>query len=360
MAGKVIEFRHVIKSFDETQVLKQIDFEIEAGKFYTLLGPSGCGKTTILRLIAGFLHPTSGEILFNGQTINEVPANQRQVNTVFQDYALFPHLNVEQNVAFGLEIKKVDKKIIKNKISDALKLVQLSGYGQRNIDELSGGQKQRVAIARAIVNEPKVLLLDEPLSALDHKLRKEMQGELRALQQRLGITFIFVTHDQEEALAMSDQIFVMNAGKILQSGTPVDIYDEPINHFVADFIGESNIIPGKMKDDYIVTFDGHDFECVDAGMKTNEAVEIVIRPEDLDIAPANTGKMNVTVDTQLFRGVDYQITAHDVNDNEWKINSIHKTTVGQMVGLNFDPEDIHVMRFGEDEATFDARLEQYE
>lgn len=360
MAGKVIEFRHVIKSFDETQVLKQIDFEIEAGKFYTLLGPSGCGKTTILRLIAGFLQPTSGEILFNGQTINEVPANQRQVNTVFQDYALFPHLNVEQNVAFGLEIKKVDKKIIKNKIADALKLVQLSGYGQRNIDELSGGQKQRVAIARAIVNEPKVLLLDEPLSALDHKLRKEMQGELRALQQRLGITFIFVTHDQEEALAMSDQIFVMNAGKILQSGTPVDIYDEPINHFVADFIGESNIIPGKMKDDYIVTFDGHDFECVDAGMKPNEAVEIVIRPEDLDIAPANTGKMNVTVDTQLFRGVDYQITAHDVNDNEWKINSIHKTTVGQMVGLNFDPEDIHVMRFGEDEATFDARLEQYE
>lgn len=360
LAGNVIEFRHISKSYDETQVLKQIDFEIEAGKFYTLLGPSGCGKTTILRMIAGFLQPTAGDILFEGQRVNDLPANRRQVNTVFQDYALFPHLNVAQNVAFGLEIKKVVKGQIAQKVEEALRLVQLSGYGNREISELSGGQKQRVAIARAIANEPKVLLLDEPLSALDHKLRKEMQSELRSLQRRLGITFIFVTHDQEEALAMSDQIFVMNAGKILQSGTPVDIYDEPINHFVADFIGESNIIPGKMKADYVVSFDGHEFDCVDAGMKQNEPVEVVIRPEDLDITAANTGQVNVTVDTQLFRGVDYQITAHDVNDNEWKINSIHKTTVGQLVGLAFDPEDIHVMRYGEDEATFDARLERYE
>lgn len=356
----MIEFRNVSKSFDETRVLKQIDFEIETGKFYTLLGPSGCGKTTILRLIAGFSQPTAGDILFNGEKINDKAANQRQVNTIFQDYALFPHLNVEQNIAFGLEIRKVGKKEIAVKIEEALRLVQLSGYGKREISELSGGQKQRVAIARAIVNEPKVLLLDEPLSALDHKLRKEMQGQLRDLQRRLGITFIFVTHDQEEALAMSDQIFVMNAGRILQSGTPVDIYDEPINHFVADFIGESNIIPGKMKADYLVNFDGHDFKCVDAGMKSNEAVEVVIRPEDLDITTIDHGRVNVVVDTQLFRGVDYQITAHDEDHNEWKINSIHKTTVGQKVGLAFDPEDIHIMRFGEDEATFDARLERYE
>lgn len=360
MANSVIEFRQVNKSFDETKVLDEIDFEIEAGKFYTLLGPSGCGKTTILSLIAGFADATSGDILFEGQKINELPANERQVNTVFQDYALFPHLNVFENVAFGLEIRKISKTEIKTAVNEALKLVHLSDYGNREISELSGGQQQRVAIARAIVNEPKVLLLDEPLSALDHKLRKEMQGELRDLQRRLGITFIFVTHDQEEALAMSDQIFVMNAGKILQSGSPVDIYDEPINHFVADFIGESNIVPGKMQRDYVVNFDGQDFSCVDAGMKPNEAVEVVIRPEDLDIVAVDTGQVNVTVDTQLFRGVDYQISAHDKMNNEWKINSIHKTSVGQIVGLAFEPEDIHIMRYHETEDDFDARLETYE
>lgn len=360
LTDKVIEFKKVNKSFDETKVLNEIDFEIEAGKFYTLLGPSGCGKTTILRLIAGFADVTSGDILFEGQKVNGLPANKRQVNTVFQDYALFPHLNVFENVAFGLEIHNLKKSDIKAKVDEALRLVHLSGYDRREIAELSGGQQQRVAIARAIVNEPKVLLLDEPLSALDHKLRKEMQGELRDLQRRLGITFIFVTHDQEEALAMSDQIFVMNAGKILQSGSPVDIYDEPINHFVADFIGESNIIPGKMRQDYVVNFDGQDFECVDAGMKSNEPVEVVLRPEDLDIAPINTGQVNVTVDTQLFRGVDYQITAHDAMDNEWKINSIHPTNIGQAVALAFDPEDIHIMRYGETEDDFDARLETYD
>lgn len=360
MADNVIEFKKVNKSFADTKVLNEIDFEIEAGKFYTLLGPSGCGKTTILRLIAGFSDVTSGDILFEGQRVNGLPANERQVNTVFQDYALFPHLNVADNVAFGLEIRKLKKNVIKTKVDEALKLVHLNGYGQREIAELSGGQQQRVAIARAIVNEPKVLLLDEPLSALDHKLRKEMQGELRDLQRRLGITFIFVTHDQEEALAMSDQIFVMNAGKILQSGSPVDIYDEPINHFVADFIGESNIIPGRMQQDYVVNFDGHNFECVDAGMRPNEPVEVVIRPEDLDIAPIDTGQVNVTVATQLFRGVDYQITAHDAMNNEWKINSIHPTKIDQTVALAFDPEDIHIMRYGETEDDFDARLETYD
>ena len=360
MSNNIMEFRHVSQQFGDNVVLRDIDFEIEAGKFYTLLGPSGSGKTTILRLIAGFDQPTSGEIYFDGQQINDVPANQRQVNTVFQDYALFPHMNVAENVAFGLQIKGVKKAEIDQRVQEALHLVQLDGYGPREITAMSGGQRQRVAIARAIVNRPKLLLLDEALSALDHKLRVEMQTELRQLQRQLGITFIFVTHDQEEALAMSDQIMIINDGTIQQSGTPVDIYDEPLNHFVADFIGESNIVPGVMKDDYLVTIDGQDFACVDAGMRPNERVEVVIRPEDLDITTADQGKLTVTVDTQLFRGVDYQITAHDQRNHEWKINSIHKTTVGAQVGLAFDPEDIHVMRYNESEADFDARLDSYE
>lgn len=360
MSNNIMEFRHVSQQFGNNVVLRDIDFEIEAGKFYTLLGPSGSGKTTILRLIAGFDQPTSGEIYFDGQRINDVPANRRQVNTVFQDYALFPHMNVAENVAFGLQIKGVKKAETDRRVQEALHLVQLDGYGPREITAMSGGQRQRVAIARAIVNRPKLLLLDEALSALDHKLRVEMQTELRQLQRQLGITFIFVTHDQEEALAMSDQIMIINDGTIQQSGTPVDIYDEPLNHFVADFIGESNIVPGVMKADYLVTIDGQDFECVDAGMRPNERVEVVIRPEDLDITTADQGKLTVTVDTQLFRGVDYQITAHDQRDHEWKINSIHKTTVGAQVGLAFDPEDIHVMRYNESEEDFDARLDSYE
>ena len=360
MSNNIMEFRHVSQQFGDNVVLRDIDFEVEAGKFYTLLGPSGSGKTTILRLIAGFDQPTSGEIYFDGHQINDVPANRRQVNTVFQDYALFPHMNVAENVAFGLQIKGVKKSEIDQRVKEALHLVQLDGYGQREITAMSGGQRQRVAIARAIVNRPKLLLLDEALSALDHKLRVEMQTELRQLQRRLGITFIFVTHDQEEALAMSDQIMIINDGTIQQSGTPVDIYDEPLNHFVADFIGESNIVPGVMKADYLVTIDGQDFECVDAGMRPNDRVEVVIRPADLDITTVDQGKLTVTVDTQLFRGVDYQITAHDQRDHEWRINSIHKTTVGAKVGLAFDPEDIHVMRYNESEEDFDARLDSYE
>ncbi|WP_251573948.1 ABC transporter ATP-binding protein [Limosilactobacillus agrestimuris] len=360
MGKNILEFKHVGKRYDDNVVLRDINFEVEAGKFYTLLGPSGSGKTTILRIIAGFDQASSGEVLFDGQQINNVPANQRQVNTVFQDYALFPHMNVAENVAFGLQIKGVKKAVIQQRVKEALHLVRLDGYGNREITAMSGGQRQRVAIARAIVNRPKVLLLDEALSALDHKLRVDMQRELRQLQRQLGITFIFVTHDQEEALAMSDQIMIINDGKIQQTGTPVDIYDEPLNHFVADFIGESNIIPGVMKKDYVVDINGQDFECVDAGMKPNEKVEVVIRPEDLDITSVEKGKLKVTVDTQLFRGVDYQITAHDQRNHEWTINSIHKTTVGAQVGLTFDLEDIHVMRYNESEEDFDARLDSYE
>lgn len=360
MGKNILEFRHVGKKYSDNVVLKDISFDIEAGKFYTLLGPSGSGKTTILRIIAGFDDATSGDVYFDGQRINDVPANKRQVNTVFQDYALFPHMNVAENVAFGLQIKGVDKKTIQERVHQALHMVRLDGYEEREITAMSGGQRQRVAIARAIVNRPKVLLLDEALSALDHKLRVDMQTELRQLQRQLGITFIFVTHDQEEALAMSDQIMIINDGKIQQTGTPVDIYDEPLNHFVADFIGESNIVPAVMKEDYLVNINGQDFECVDAGMKTNERVEVVLRPEDLDITTPDKGKLVATVNTQLFRGVDYQITAHDLRNHEWKINSIHKTTVGQQVGLTFDPEDIHVMRYNESEADFDARLDSYE
>ena len=361
MAKSIISFKNVTKRYDdEDTVLKNVSFEIEEGKFYTLLGPSGCGKTTILRIIAGFLDATEGDIFFDGQKINDVPANQRQVNTVFQDYALFPHMNVFDNVAFGMKIKKVPKDQIEKRVMEALRLVQLKGYEKREISEMSGGQRQRVAIARAIVNEPKVLLLDEPLSALDLKLRTDMQYELRELQQRLGITFIFVTHDQEEALAMSDEIFVMNHGKIVQSGTPVDIYDEPINHFVADFVGESNIVAGTMIEDNLVEFVGKKFEFVDSGMRPNEPVEVVLRPEDLSLTSVEKGKLIVKVDTQLFRGVHYEIICYDEQQNEWMVHSTKKAVEGSQIGLYFEPEDIHVMRFNESEADFDARLESYD
>lgn len=356
----IISFENVNKFYEDTHVLKNINFEIEKGKFYTLLGPSGCGKTTILRIIAGFTDVSDGKVTLNGEDVTKLPPNKRKVNTVFQDYALFPHMNVFENIAFGLRLKKTPENIIKEKVADALKMVQLSGYENREISQMSGGQQQRVAIARALVNEPEVLLLDEPLSALDLKLRTDMQYELRELQQRLGITFIFVTHDQEEALAMSDEIFVMSKGEIVQSGTPVDIYDEPINRFVADFIGESNIVDGVMKEDYLVEFVGKEFECADAGMRPNEKVEIVIRPEDLTLTSIEKGKLTVEVDTQLFRGVHYEIICYDENGNEWMIHSTRKAEVGSKVGLYFEPQDIHVMRFGESEEDFDARLESYE
>lgn len=356
-----IRFENVTKQFDnDPPVLDNVSFEIEKGKFYTLLGPSGCGKTTILRLIAGFLEASEGQIYLGDKVINQIPANKRPVNTVFQDYALFPHLNVYENVAFGLRIKKLKKEAIDKKVQEALRFVNLKGYEKREISEMSGGQRQRVAIARAIVNEPEVILLDEPLSALDLKLRTEMQYELRDLQKRLGITFIFVTHDQEEALAMSDEIFVLNKGEIQQSGTPIDIYDEPINKFVADFIGESNIVNGKMIQDFEVEFVERRFECVDQGFRPNEVVEVVIRPEDLEITSAEKGKLQVTVDWMLFRGVHYEVGCIDIDGNEWLVHTTRKVRVDDKIGLAFEPEAIHVMRLGETEEEFDKRLDSYD
>lgn len=360
MSNNIITFHEVRKEYDGQTVLKDVSFDIEQGKFYTLLGPSGCGKTTILRLIAGFIEADKGDIRLEGKRVNDIPANQRKVNTVFQDYALFPHLNVFDNIAFGLTLKKMPKAKIAEKVNEVLKMVQLSGFETREISEMSGGQRQRVAIARALANEPEVLLLDEPLSALDLKLRTDMQYELRELQKRLGITFIFVTHDQEEALAMSDEIFVMNKGEIVQSGSPVDIYDEPINRYVADFIGESNIVKGVMLEDNLVQFVGKEFECADSGMRKNEPVEVVLRPEDISLTPVGMGRLKVKVDTQLFRGVHYEIICYDEDGNEWMIHSTKKATEGEEVGLFFEAEDIHVMRFGETEEEFDARLESYE
>ncbi|ABX81090.1 ABC transporter ATP-binding protein [Acholeplasma laidlawii] len=404
-----IELKDVTKEFNNQVVLRGIDLEIKSNEFVTLLGPSGCGKTTTLRIIGGFIEPTGGEVLFDGVDILKLPAYKRPTNTVFQRYSLFPHLNVFENVAFGLRVKdqnreakkeittlkeiykkqidelqykvdhdrtsslelknqvKLEKKalkekldqdikdlqatfiskkkyefIIEEKVSKYLKMVGLDGYENRSISKLSGGQMQRVAIARALINEPKVLLLDEPLAALDLKLRQEMQYELKEIQRSAGITFIFVTHDQEEALTMSDKIVVMNKGEIQQVGTPVDIYNEPINRFVANFIGESNIVSGIMKQDYLVHFDGFDFECVDKGFDTNQEVDIVLRPEDLDIVELGTGKISGIVDSVVFKGVHFEI---DVK-TEHRIYTVHTTDFkaeGMKVDLDWFPEDIHVM-----------------
>ena len=305
MAKKLVEFRNIVKNFDGQIVLKGVNLDIYENEFVTLLGPSGCGKTTLLRILGGFLDPDEGEVIFDGEEISNKPPYERELNTVFQKYALFPHLSVYENIAFGLKIKKMAKDIIDQKVMKMLKLIGLEGYENKNTTLLSGGQQQRVAIARALVNEPKVLLLDEPLAALDLKLRKEMQYELKRIQQEVGITFIFVTHDQEEALTMSDKIVVMNNGEIQQVGAPEDIYNEPVNRFVANFIGESNILPAVMVEDYKVRFDDITFDCVDFGFKENEPVDVVIRPEDIDIVDVADGKMTGEVLSVLFKGVHY-------------------------------------------------------
>lgn len=343
MSNHLIELKNVTKTFDETDALKDINLYIDKNEFLTLLGPSGCGKSTLLRIIAGFENPTSGSVLFEGKDLLCIPPYQRKVNTVFQKYALFPHMDVYDNIAFGLKIKKMDKKEIDKKVSRVLELVNLKNYGNRSIDSLSGGQQQRIAIARAIVNEPSVLLLDEPLAALDLKLRKGMQIELKNMQKELGITFIYVTHDQEEALTMSDTIVVMKEGTIQQIGTPKDIYDEPKNAYVADFIGESNIFEGTMIRDLLVNFCGKDFECVDKGFGENNPVDIVIRPEDWIVTGADQGKLSGEVESVIFKGVHYEMM---VKSGDFSI-MIHNTTrreVGEMVGLSVKPFDIQVMK----------------
>ena len=317
---KLIEFRNIVKSFDGQVVLKGVNLNIYENEFVTLLGPSGCGKTTLLRILGGFLQADEGTVVFDGEDINQKPPYERELNTVFQKYALFPHLSVYENIAFGLKIKKMSKDVIEQKVMKMLKLIGLEGYENKNTTLLSGGQQQRVAIARALVNEPKVLLLDEPLAALDLKLRKEMQYELKRIQQEVGITFIFVTHDQEEALTMSDKIVVMKSGEIQQVGTPEEIYNEPANRYVANFIGESNILQGTMIDDYKVRFDDITFDCVDFGYKQNEKVDVVIRPEDIDIVDVKDGKMTGEVLSVLFKGVHYEIIVETVPGTSVTVN----------------------------------------
>ncbi len=317
---KLIEFRNIVKSFDGQIVLKGVNLDINENEFVTLLGPSGCGKTTLLRILGGFLDADEGEVVFDGEEISNKPPYERELNTVFQKYALFPHLSVYENIAFGLKINKMSKDVIEQKVMKMLKLIGLEGYENKNTTLLSGGQQQRVAIARALVNEPKVLLLDEPLAALDLKLRKEMQYELKRIQQEVGITFIFVTHDQEEALTMSDKIVVMKNGEIQQIGTPQEIYNEPANRYVANFIGESNIIPGIMLEDYKVRFDDITFDCVDFGFKKEEPVDVVIRPEDIDIVAVNEGKMTGQVRSVLFKGVHYEIMVETVPGTKVTVN----------------------------------------
>ena len=323
--------------------MSDINLYILKNEFLTLLGPSGCGKTTTLRLIGGFEYPTTGRVIYEGKDITDVPPYKRRVNTVFQKYALFPHLNVRDNIAFGLKIKKMSRGEIDRRVDKMLSLVNLAGYGKRSVDSLSGGQQQRIAIARALVNEPDVLLLDEPLGALDLKLRKEMQLELKSMQQQLGITFIYVTHDQEEALTMSDTIVVMNSGRILQIGPPKTIYDEPKNAFVARFIGESNIIRGTMVHDELVSFSGVDFPCVDSGFGENVPVDVVIRPEDIVIVGEDIGQLTGTVTSVLFKGVHYEMMI-DAGDFTWKVHSTTMQPAGSRVGLAIVPFNIHIMR----------------
>lgn len=342
MSNKLIDLVGITKIFDGVTVLDDLNLYIRENEFLTLLGPSGCGKTTTLRILGGFENPDKGKVIFNGQDITQLPPNKRQLNTVFQKYALFTHMTIAENIAFGLKIRKKSKAYIDDKIRYALKLVNLEGYENRKPDSLSGGQQQRIAIARAIVNEPKVLLLDEPLGALDLKLRKDMQTELKCIQQQAGITFIYVTHDQEEALTMSDTVVVMNEGTIQQIGTPIDIYNEPQNAFVADFIGESNIVDGVMHHDFDVSFAGGRFVCVDKGFAKDEPVDVVIRPEDIDCVPESEGMWSGTVESIVFKGVHYEILV-DSGDARWMIHSTDPQTPGSRVGMKITPDDIHIM-----------------
>ena len=343
MSKELIRLRDLCMAFDDEPVLDHINLYINDKEFLTLLGPSGCGKTTTLRIIGGFATPTSGDVLFDGVRINDVPPYQRQINTVFQKYALFPHLNVYENIAFGLRMQKLPEAEIKERVMEMLETVSLKGFEHRRPEALSGGQQQRVAIARALVNRPKVLLLDEPLAALDLKLRKDMQIELKRIQQQVGITFIYVTHDQEEALTMSDTIVVMDKGSIQQIGTPEDIYNEPKNAFVADFIGESNIIDGIMPEDNVVQMYGRRFPCLDGGFAPKEAVDVVIRPEDIDIVPVEQGQLTGTVTSVTFKGMQYDIIV-DFKGFKWLIQTTDHCPEGARIGIKIDPDGIHVMK----------------
>ena len=346
MEKKIIEIKNICKQFDGVQVLNSINLDIFDKEFVTLLGPSGCGKTTLLRIISGFVQPDSGDVFFDGQIINDIPPYKRNVNTVFQKYALFPHLNVFDNIAFGLRVKKVPDAEIKTRVKEMLALVNLKGFERKNVNYLSGGQQQRVAIARALVNTPKVLLLDEPLGALDLKLRKDMQNELKNIQKRTGITFIYVTHDQEEALSMSDKVVVVADGCIQQIGTPTDIYNEPVNAFVADFIGESNIIDGVMLEDYKAKFSGHIFECLDSGFEKGEKVDIVVRPEDVDVVSPEKGMLQGIVTSVTFKGVHYEIIV-DIGGFKWMIQTTDFVGVDEKIGLYIEPDAIHIMKKSE-------------
>lgn len=338
----LLELKNITLDFDQDRILDNVSLYVRDNEFVTFLGPSGCGKTTTLRIIAGFLSPDKGDVYFNGQKINDLPPHKRNVNTVFQRYALFPHLNVYDNVAFGLKVHKVPSEEIKSRVKKILEIVDLKGFDKRRVTRLSGGQQQRVAIARALVNHPKVLLLDEPLGALDLKLRKEMQIQLKKIQQQMEITFIYVTHDQEEALSMSDTIVVMKGGEIQQIGTPQDIYNEPKNAFVADFIGESNIFDGTMIKDFLVSFSGLSFECVDKGFNQNKAIDVVIRPEDIEIVKPEESNLLGVVTSCVFKGVHYEINVK-CNNLDWMIHTTKSRLVDDNVGLSFNPEDIHIM-----------------
>ncbi len=342
----IIRLQNISKKFEEDVILDSINLEIKDKEFMTFLGPSGCGKTTTLRIIAGFLEADSGQVIFEGKDINNLPPHKRQVNTIFQRYALFPHLNVYDNIAFGLRIKKMKEKDIAKKVGEMLELVNLKGFQKRDISSLSGGQQQRVAIARALAVEPRVLLLDEPLGALDLKLRKDMQVELKNIQKRMGITFIYVTHDQQEALSMSDTIVVMNDGRIQQIGSPIDIYNEPKNAFVADFIGESNILDGVMLNDFKAKFSGAVFQCLDKGFAINESVDIVVRPEDVDVVPYGEGTISGVITSNTFKGVHFEMIV-DIDNFKWMIQTTDYYPVGSKIGIQIEPDAIHVMKKSE-------------